>query len=442
MSGYVTTGSAIERAMHCISSLALPHARFDTPASSRGTAIHKFLEKLAERDENGDAISVEAALDQVDDEWRDACAALDLTGLDDHLSLTAEVAIAYNVVDDTARVLGYGDGASYSDVGEDEIPCRLDVVGMRTLDTGIRRGLVIDWKSGWYTRRKRVRSDWQLKFGALAASRAFSLDACEVQLINVGDSLPYARRCDYGPMDLDRIAMQVAELHERALEVRAEFAAGKWPATFNMGDWCTFCPGKLFCPAHTRLIRSVMSMDEIDDVLRVSPMPPEVAADAYLRVRAARRALNVIESQVKAIAAAQPLFLGLDEFGIEHWLGRVVKAGNEKLDGAAVYAAVEHVLGEDAADDATTLTSTKKQIESAIKAHVKRGEGARTMRAVLEHVRASGGASRTPRENIEEYAVKPAPAVPALPEGATTDDDHDPAERPALDAPPAEPEAS
>ena len=67
--------------------MALPHASHSTIYTSRGTAIHAFLEDVS-------AIGRDAALELVDGEYRDTCEALNLDGLDLQLSLAAEVAIA------------------------------------------------------------------------------------------------------------------------------------------------------------------------------------------------------------------------------------------------------------------------------------------------------------------------------------------------------------
>ena len=135
-------------------------------------------------------------------------------------------------------------------------------------------------------------------------------------MINVGGSLPYAtlRLWTDGPRPHRDAG---GKLHERALEVRAEFAAGKVARDVQHGRrWCTLRPGKLLPGARADPLRDVDGW--IDDV-RVSPIPPG-SRRTPVRVRAAQRAANVIRSQVKAIAAAQPpLFLGLDEFGIERW---------------------------------------------------------------------------------------------------------------------------
>lgn len=416
MKPYIATGSAIERLMNCASSVALPHAHFETPYSTRGTALHSYLEELS-RSSRDDALNL------VDDEWRPACERLNIDGLDDLLSLAAEVALAYNVESDTARELGRGAGRIYDDVTDEEIPCALDVVGVRVLPSGVRRGLVVDWKTGWLTRKKRA-SDGQLKFGALAAARAFDLDVVEVQMVHLSENrTPWVQPAVLDALDLETFAADIRALYAEAKRLRAEYHAGKMPTTFSMGGWCDYCPAKLFCPAQTRLLRSVMSLDELDDLMRVSPMPDAVAADAYVRLEGVERVIATLRGQIYAIAKSRPLYLGATEDGRHRWLGEVISNPKEYLDGNSTFDVLEELVSAECADEATKVTATKKDVQAAIKKHVPKGKAARTMATFLAEMRLREGVTRKGgKPTIKEFTTKDATPPRALPEGDEADD--------------------
>lgn len=416
MSKYVTTGSAIERVWHCRQSIALPHANHETKWSERGTVLHQFLEDVA-------AHGSDEALELVPSEYRATARALDLSELGDQLDLAAEVAIAYDCTTDTARELGRGAGRCYDDVTEDEIPCTLDVIGSRQLPDGRLRGLVVDWKFGWKT-RKRVDTHWQLNFGALAAARAFGFDIVEIQLIHpLEDAPPIIQRALMTAWDLDRIAGEIRQLHAEALAARAEMAAGVMPKTWNTGPWCDNCPSKMFCPAQQALLRSVMAGDEFDQVLRVRPMEPEVAAQAWHRLQAAKKMLAMLEGTIRGMASQSPIYLGeLD--GKHAWLGTVKTPGRTMLNGDAAYEVIAELHGEDAATAATKLVATQKDVKAALSKVVKRGQGAAAMREVLARLgQVEKGITRNPGTKVDVFTTTTRELPAAAPEDVDAGDD-------------------
>lgn len=418
MKPYLATGSSIERLVRCPSSIALPHVRFETPYSNRGTAIHAFFEDVAR---NGR----EAALAAVDDEYRDVCWSLNLDGLDMQLQLAAEVALAYDCIRDTGRELGRGQGRIYDDVTSDEIPCALDVVGVKLVPAG-RRGLVIDWKTGWTTKKKRVASDWQVRFGALAAARTFDLDIVDVQLIHVSEDMPpWIQRGSYSAFAIEQTAAEVQAFHQVALNVRDQYLAGETPKDFNTGEWCDYCPAKTFCPAWTRMLRAVIAGDA-EQLSIVSPMTPDMAGHAWREIERIEKILKVVKGQIYGLAKSMPVHLGETADGMHRWLCEVLAEGNESFDGDAAYEAVAEVvgafvkdaeIGERAASEATKLTTTKKDIAAAVKGAVPRGKGAKVIDEVHKAIRERGGARKKVGLKIEQIITKDAtaPAPRALP---------------------------
>lgn len=439
MKTYVTSGSAIERAMNCIASVALPHADHTSTDSDRGTVLHEFLEDIPR-------VGRERALTGVPSEWREAAEALNLEGLDHLLVGTggSEIALAFDCETGAVRELGRGRGRAYGDVKPSEIPATLDVVRIAVVD-GRRIGLVVDWKTGWTMRGKKVSGNWQLDFGALLVMRAFECDEVHVQLIHVGELVkPWTSRAMLTSSDTDILADEVMELYQRALPLRrAAEENGQIPAraNFRMGEWCTYCPAKRFCPPQTTLIRAVASGDEFDQLMRITPIPDGALAEAWRRLGFAKKLLAMLETAIKAAASDHMIDLGEDAQGLHHWLGPVVVEGKEMLAGDVVYNAIidaassgalvldgpAEELADGIAEAATKLVATKKDLEAAIRAVSPRGKGAANLRAILELVRDRGGATRTtkiePREIVtKDASPPPVPRhLPAPTEGAADD---------------------
>jgi hypothetical protein len=392
----VATFSALERVAQCPGSVALPHAEYTTPASARGRALHAYLEAIP-------SLGGEAALDVVDDEWREAARALDLSGLDGALQLAPEVAFAYDVERDRARELGRGMRRAYADILPSEIPGTLDVVGV---DVERRRGLVIDWKTGWAVGRKGIRQHWQLYAGGLVVARAYDLVEVEVQLVHVSEGAPRVQREVLSAFELDEFAADVADVYRRALEMRAQAEAGRIPDGLRAGEWCQYCPARDWCPVRTSLVRAAVAGDDVYDLLRVQPMPPSAVAEAYRRLKSAKKLLRHLEAAVYAAASEAPILVGTDDDGTEHWLGHVVDEGHEELDGAIVYAVIAARLGADVAREAVTYETTKASIDRAIKPRAARGQLAALKREILDEVRAHGGARRLIREGVREFTTQ------------------------------------
>src|SRR5690606_33417344 len=93
----VITASKIERVAACPGSEALPHAESTSAAAERGSAGHAFLAAAGK-------LGREAALEQVPEEHRALCEAIDLDRLP--VDLLAEPAYAWDPVTGKARFLG------------------------------------------------------------------------------------------------------------------------------------------------------------------------------------------------------------------------------------------------------------------------------------------------------------------------------------------------
>lgn len=435
MSEILTSGSAIERAMLCEASVALPHAHYESPYTRRGDAIHSFLEACTK-------VGRDEALKQCDEEFRDVCAELNLDGLDAQLNLAAEVSYAYNFVTDTARELGRGQGRAYGDVGDDEIPCTLDVVGVRDLPSRVRRGKYVEWKSGWSTRR-RISLVAQIDFGALCVARTYGCDVVEGELVHVHEDVqPWVQRRVIESWELDAFASELREHAVRWRELRDRFLRGVVPTTFNTGPWCDRCSAREFCPAQATLVRSALrARDEYDGQLRTSldTLTDAQLAKLWHELNDADSVIGVLKQKIRGIASTRKIYLGRTPDGLDRFLGTVISEGNEKLDGEHVFDVVaslpadtwkkvdgdEPITSEDVATKATKIVCTKKDLDAALKEALPRGKKAGVLRDIMKRLEAVPGAITTKTNvAIKEFTTKPAldtRSAPQLTDGELQD---------------------
>lgn len=393
----IASGSSLERVIRCRASAVLPRAwKESSDYADRGTAIHGHLERVAE------GMAPAASLAKVPAEHREACAAVDLDALAGDLRLSAEVALAYSPLTDTARMLGQGLARDYSAIGPDEIPMTIDLAGLAGA-IGIAR----DYKTGW-KRLPPAADNWQIRGCALAVARAFDVDEVDAQLIYLRDGEVARRdRATFDAFQLLAFAAELRRAWDRALADRAAYARGEHVEP-TAGPWCNYCPSAHACPAKVGLIKAAINGEIVrsDDVAALWP-----------RVNDAIKLLGALKSEMMAVAAREPIRLAVAEDGAETWLGEVVGEGNEKLDAAIaidVAATVLSVPPEEAAAfqrEVCSMDVTKAAIEAAVKARAPRGKGAAAMRTILHGIRQRNGASRPTRRAVEVYTVKAADAA-------------------------------
>lgn len=408
------TGSGLEREMNCRASSVL-HRAFDqrgSEHSTRGVELHAHMQRVIE------GMAVDESLDMVDERFREAARGVDVDDvIREFRGLTAELSLAYNPLTDTARVLGVSLDREYEAAGvtDDEIPLTIDVGGLDGSPPS--RGLVVDHKTGWSKRTPAARN-WQMRGGALALARAYDLDEVVVCLNTLRDGLPaHKDRAVFTAADLAVFAAEARARRLLALDDRKRHAAsgGQWLPDATQGTWCDYCPSYFGCPAKVGLVRAAVARDEIDDLTRVSPLPPDAIADAYRRLRDLKRPVKMLESAIMAAANERPVLIERLADGSEVWLGQHLVTGNESLDGKIAKQVVIEMLGPEAVDEVFELEITKKRLDEAIKKRVPRGKGAEKQRAILAEIRKRNGATRKTKHEVTTYKV-----APALPPGGAS----------------------
>jgi hypothetical protein len=231
MSGGLPSGSALERAMRCAASCALPRAGHTGEAAENGTANH---EKITAGDRSRPV--VEAAFSDAED-------------------VRQEVAYALDIETRRVREIGVNIGRNYGKLADTEIALTIDLE-CRKQGTW----WVFDWKS-----RERVtvaRDNWQIRAGAMAVMGRHNASTIIGALGYLDDS-----ELDAAPFDVFHVVGFWNDLAHMARRVRSAQAALARGETLDVaaGSWCKYCPAIPHCPAHTRLAKALLGELEAVD---------------------------------------------------------------------------------------------------------------------------------------------------------------------------------
>lgn len=399
--GLDPTGSSLDRVEICNASAALPQI-FSVDESEhrdRGTAIHLFLSRTS-------IVGRDAALAEVDEQWRDVCADVQIARLAPQLAMSSEIAVAYDWQADTGRVLQLAGPRRYEVDVTREVPATLDVVGA-DMSNGETVVYVGDYKGpyGWLPAPER---SLQLGVGALAVARAFGADAAVVEYIRIrgdGTTRKFSARLDV--FALDAIADRVRMLMTEVDTMRGRLELGEIGApNVTEGPHCRYCPARQHCPAKTALVRHVLG--DPQPVPYMIPLTPESALRAYQLLAPARAALAQVEGALYAYAKLTPIPVGIDDDGSERWFGELRRPGSEVLDGAIAHAVLAEKYDGEAANKAVTMKVTKTAITDLARSRLGPDEKlTHVTDAILEEIRARNGATRPETTTTTEYTVSP-----------------------------------
>jgi hypothetical protein len=362
------SASSVERVLACPGSAHLPQHDYHTAYADAGDDRHGDAE----------AAAVLGATEDLPWQVRKLLEPGDV--------LSAECAMAYDVSDDTARALGHIAWRDYErHLRPFEVPATIDLIVY-----GERRILVVDYKG--FEEVTPAATNPQLATGALAVARASGRDEIMVAVVYLGASWKPADIATLCVFDLD---MHAARLREMMTSV---------DRSLHAGPWCKYCHAFLSCDEQKRFAAEAGGGAL---AVRVEAMIPfqddEDAAEAFDLYERVKLVAQRMRAALYARAAERPIPLRNGKM-----FGPHTKLGNEKLDGDVVYATVKDRYGQDVADAAVARHATKTRLEAALKG--KRG----AVKAVLDAVRAAGGAARSSGTTIEEY--EPGPRLVEAPE--------------------------
>lgn len=337
------SASALERVDLCPVSEVLPHRReVESDWCSQGHAVHGFLEEVPKlgRDE---------ALARVDEKHRAACEQIDVEQLPaiDGNGYAVEVAFALDVATGEAREVGRNIGRNYGELMPTEIPGTADVVGLAADGETV---IVHDYKTGWGDVTEAERN-WQLRFLALAAARAYGRKRAHVSIIRIrGDRDPWYDRAAFDEFDLAKAWSDLMDLLGRV-------DAATLTTAPTIGPHCRYCPAFGSCPANVSLARDVVSGSDAP----FGELTPDNAAEVYMKVKAARKILDEIDGAVRTLAA--------QEGGLDLGNGKVlrqVEQARDYVDGGRALYLVRAEFGPEAANEAFEIKTSKSAIEKLV----------------------------------------------------------------------------
>jgi RecB family exonuclease len=362
------TASDADRVRQCPASSALPHVQRTTPANTGGRVMHRFLE-LASSAGPDEAIADAPA------ESREALDGMPLELYPLHL--TAEVAVAYDVMSGEGRILAIGQGRAYADVRDTEVCGTADVAGAD--DDYV---VVVDYKPPFMALPAPAQSG-QMRLLALALARARGKDAARLAWVRYRtDGDPWWEHGKLDAFDLDEIAEEVKASWVAVVRARAVVAAGK-ESDVHTGEWCRYCPALPHCPAYRGLALELAGASPGLD----QPLTPELAGAAWARLAEVKRVVGQVEGALRVYAEQEPLVLPDGSR-----LGYVETTREQMPDGDAVWSTLIERYGRDVADAAVSRSATKASIKAAIRAMAKAtgGKFAPLERALHEELRAAG----------------------------------------------------
>lgn len=461
------TASSLWLASLCPASHILPQTRLTSPEMARGTAVHRYLERLPE-------VGRARALDEVPPEHREMCERIDPAQVPQG---EREAAYAWNV--DTGEVvwLGNGIGRDYTaalrrrleehaqgqvvrdegtgqqrhgnDAGADgrsrprgigEVPpapeqeegeaathrAGTDVRGRwifgtaDVVETDGPAPVVSDYKVtdvpiDGNSLLKPAGQSHQLRFLALAVARLTGADAVEVAHLRVGGDgrIDGSDRAGLGYFDLAQVGEEV-----RGIVAGVERAAAQAQPDLSPGDHCRFCPAAQRCPSTRALIGQL-----IED-LDMAPLPVIADAVAWQWVKEARAALDLLDQELRRRAALMPIHL---PDGREV---REVEVEQRRLDPRVTFDVMRDAYGRGASWQA--METSKAAVQRVT------GGGA-GLRSVLKEIEARGGVQLTTVRRVVEVAPEPGGRPGVL--ATTWPEDMDPEDFTALHVGPARSES-
>jgi hypothetical protein len=368
------TGSALPRAAVCPGSVVLPHADVQRDDSDAGLENHGLLE----------AVVNEGRLDDLPPEVR----ALILPGS----LVSAEIAVAYNIRTDSARILGYGINREYN-VTEDEIAGTIDLQVILDGD----RAVVVDYKR-WLDVGLPDQNE-QTMFYGLATSRLFGI-------FNITLVVAYVKQDPDGKVVLSRplVIRTVDELEIEAFVVRlrwivaqVDLQRGKAIPDVRESKHCRWCSAAAHCPSKRELIRALVVGIESGEDGVIAPLNRETAALAWERVGYGRAMLDRIEEALTSFSKENPFTLSNGMVVGEH-----MAKGREMMDVDMLHAVVAELHGQEIADRVVKKAATKEWLGEVLRAaKVPRHTAAKE--TVLIELRKRGGTKRDPKIVVGEY---------------------------------------
>lgn len=374
MNKRLPTFSSWDRVARCQLSALLPQVHSLRPhaARDRGHALHRVREVAA-------VVGVDRAIDEAPDSLKSDARAL-LQDAPPAAGGRAEVAYAIDIDTGHAREIGQSVGRRYGELAPTEIAGTVDCVRVHDLAPDHIGVEVEDLKTGW-SWVPHPSENWQVRLGALAASRVEVADCASVSIIRPSGDGYRKQTHEMDELELDLFLLEVQRLAASLIGHRVR---GDKPDPVE-GPWCQYCPAWDSCPAKRELLSAMVSSD--------APIP-EVNADTVRRVwdmlqkipDAIKRAQEALEDYVRRHGPVE-LADGME-------LAEYVKEGQRKLDPEVVA-----TILPDAVETVTHRRVTQRGIQDTLRA-AGASPLAPAMREIMDAIADAGGVERSQRLTV------------------------------------------
>lgn len=389
------TGSGFTRAEMCPPSTFLPGVEEESSEYAKlGSAVHRYLQLVAE-------VGATAALELIDVDFRDVCAAIDLAEMPHSHpeNWAVEVAFAWDWLAGAGRELYRGSGARvYGALEPTEVAGTADLVGIDG-DAVV----VLDLKTGW-TPLGAPEESLQLAFYAVAAALAFGKSEAVVGFVRLVDGEP---RFDCARLDefaLAEASLRLAAIVEQAMAAESAYDE-RAALELVAGEHCKYCRAFLRCPAKSTLLRelTVTSLEGPDAVL---PVIDAAQVPAMIeRVWASKELLARVEKQLEEYATAHPVRLS------DGRIYGAVESSKETFDPEIGAEVLEQTFGAAVATEAVEVTTslTKARLLRALRRVAEATPGQKIThleRQAHEAIRAAGGAKTSTWKSVKAFRPK------------------------------------
>lgn len=339
------TASSLGRAIDCAASLMLP-AVFEESSESaeRGTAGHKSIEcKLTGQEYDAPP------------QFRDYCNQIDVDAIrtliaDDRFE--TEAAYRYKPGDGTAEKL---------DIVDREYPRgELDAI-FGTIDLVIfqeTKITVIDFKTGQNVGP--VAENWQMRFAALAVSRATNIDEVQLVLAYLGDNGRWTFDNYWADaLDLASWEAELRELGPRLEKMQAEYDQGVLPDVFPSAQSCRYCPALRSCPAHTSLALHIANeAATLQD--QIGLLDAASIFKVFEKCEQLQTILDSVKAGLKAYVEQGPISLGGGQ------VLTLVEQSRENIDSEKGYSVLVERYGRARADEIVKRVISKESIRKVL----------------------------------------------------------------------------
>lgn len=395
------SGSYLPRIAQCAASAVLPQNGSTSIFAERGTALHAFLEGFTRYTQAGNTPGEARALAlaEVDEQYRDACASIDLDELPVGLHFEPEPQFAWNVEKGTAQ-------RSPTTIDRTiEIPCRGDSLAISCDDAhDWRIGYLFDFKTG--RRTVKAFANWQMRLLAMCMMSAHGCDRVEATLVYIDPEtgeVTYRDRAVFTTLDADAFADELREkVIGRVVEAANMIEKGLEPRV-NSGEHCKYCPAFVACPEKKALLlRLAGGGKNLERELPTIELTVDSARRALFRIWEIELVLKKAKEAVYGFASQTPI--PLDNGRV---LGARQKIGPRKIDGFVAHAAIEELHDERLADACVTMHTTQAAIKRMLQPHLRALDAkfAPAMRAIMAKVEEQGGISRNVGTVIDVHDI-------------------------------------